>query len=248
MKAPPRLFCATPLQPGASIDLPEAPAHHVARVLRLGEGDALILFDGRGGQWHATISHIDKRGVRVALGQHHAREAESPLQLTLLQGIASADKMDWIIQKAVELGVTAIAPLLTERTVLKLSPERAEKRSLHWRNIIISACEQCGRNRLPELFPTETLSTRLARAGAGLRLVLSPKAPTPLAALPEKLTAAEILIGPEGGLAERELQETLAAGFTPVSLGPRVLRTETAGLAALAVMQGRWGDWGPHRP
>jgi 16S rRNA (uracil1498-N3)-methyltransferase len=247
MKAPPRLFCATPLQPGASIYLPEAPAHHVARVLRLGEGNALILFDGRGGQWCATISHIDKRGVRVALGQHNAREAESPLQLTLLQGIASADKMDWIIQKAVELGVCAIAPLFTERTVLKLSPERAEKRSMHWRNIIVSACEQCGRNRLPQLFPTETLSARLARAGAGQRLVLSPKAPTPLAALPGKLGAAEILIGPEGGLAERELEEALAAGFTAVSLGPRVLRTETAGLAALAVMQGRWGDWGLHQ-
>ncbi len=248
MKAPPRLFCATPLQPGASIHLPEAPAHHVARVLRLGEGNALILFDGRGGEWRATISHVDKRGVRVALGQHHAREAESPLQLTLLQGIASADKMDWIIQKAVELGVSAIAPLLTERTLLKLSPERAEKRSLHWRNIIISACEQCGRTRLPELHAPEPLRARLARASAGQRLVLSPKAQTPLAALPGELGAAEILIGPEGGLAERELEEALAAGFIAVSLGPRVLRTETAGMAALAVMQGRWGDWGLQRP
>lgn len=242
MKAPPRLYCTTPLHPGAQLDLPDAPAHHVARVLRLAAGSALTLFNGQGGEWQAIISHIDKRGVRVALGHKLDREAESPLRLTLLQGIASADKMDWIIQKAVELGVTAIVPLLTERTLSKLSAERAEKRTQHWRNIVISACEQCGRNRLPELAPPETLGARLALKSAARRLVLSPGASTPLAALPGSIDTAELLIGPEGGLSERELDQALAAGFIAVCLGPRVLRTETAGLAALAVMQGRWGD------
>lgn len=245
MKAPPRIYCPFTLHPGAQVDLPDLAAHHVSRVLRLAPEDAITLFDGTGGEWKARITQLDKRGVRAALLAHVERDCESPLAITLLQGIASADKMDWIIQKAVELGVARIVPLATERAVLKLSEERAEKRLKHWQNVIISACEQCGRNRLPELCAPETLSARLARPATAARLVLSPKATTPLAAWPSKLLAVEILIGPEGGLAERELDLALVAGFAKVCLGPRVLRTETAGLAALAVLQAKYGDWSP---
>lgn len=243
MKAPPRVYCPFPLHPGAHPELPEAAAHHLTRVLRLGPGAELRLFDGVGDEWQATITHVDKRGVRAALQQKIASERESPLAITLLQGIAGADKMDWIIQKAVELGVQRIVPLATERAVLKLDAERAAKRLRHWQNVVISACEQCGRNHLPELQAPLPLPQRLAQASTATRILLSPNAQHTLPGLGGAVTTVELLIGPEGGLSERELQTAAAAGFCAVHLGPRVLRTETAGLAAIAAMQVLWGDW-----
>jgi len=243
MKAPPRVYCPFALHPGAQVDLPEGAAHHVTRVLRLSAGDEVALFDGSGGEWQARLAFVGKHGARAALQSYRVRECESPLAITLLQGIASADKMDWIIQKAVELGVGRIVPLATERTVLKLSEERAEKRLRHWQNVIVSACEQCGRNRLPELLPPAPLHAQLALRSEAARILLSPRAEPRLASLARPQSGVELLIGPEGGLSEREVHTALAAGYAAVNLGPRVLRTETAGIAAISAMQALWGDW-----
>lgn len=239
----PRIYVEQGFTAGARIELPAPGAHHVAQVLRLRAGDALHLFDGAGTQGEARIVRIDRKAVAVAVDRCVEVDRESPLRITLAQGISRGERMDYTIQKAVELGVHAIAPVLAERTTVRLDEERAGKRLQHWRQIIVSACEQCGRNRLPDLLPIVPLHEWLARPGDGLQLVLRADATASLSNL-APATDAVILIGPEGGLSEAEVHAAEGAGYRAVRLGPRVLRTETAALAALAALQTLHGDLG----
>ena len=239
----PRFFCPLPLVSGACVDLPESAARHAARALRLGPGDAVVLFDGGGGEYACRIVEVTRRGVTVEVGEHSARECESPLQLTLVQALQSGDKMDFTVQKAVELGVSHVVPVESRRSVLRLAGERAAKRVAHWQGVVASACEQCGRNQVPLVAPVEKLENWLSRPSGGvLRLMLSPDAEGTLVDLPPAKDV-QLLIGAEGGLDPQEELAARQAGFVPVRMGPRVLRTETAGLTALAVLQALWGDF-----
>ncbi len=232
------------LPESGALILPEALAHHALRVLRLREGDAIVLFDGGGGEIDAQLRR-DGRELLAVLGARRSENRESPLVLELAQALPTGDKMDWVIQKAVELGVHAIQPLQAERSVLRLSGERAERRLAHWCQVAIAACEQCGRNRLPQIRPLRTPAQWLAEASASPLWVMDPRGTQRLAAapLPDPEQGLRLAVGPEGGWSEGELASLRAAGCVAVTLGPRVLRTETAGLAALAVLQARWGDF-----
>lgn len=226
------------------ITLPEQAAAHVSRVLRLREGDVLTMFDGTGGEYGATIVRIGKREVVVRLGHHSTIERESPLAVTLIQGLARGEKMDYIIQKATELGVVRIIPVATMRSVVQLDEDRSDRKLQHWRAVATAACEQCGRNRLPEIDPPCSLEQLWqAERLPALRLLLSPRADTGIASslIPRPANVA-VLIGPEGGLDIDEENRAVAAQFRKVTLGPRVLRTETAGLAVLAAIQSLAGD------
>jgi 16S rRNA (uracil1498-N3)-methyltransferase len=238
-----RIHVDVPIRSNQLMALPEAAAHHLARVLRAREGDALTLFDGGGGEYPARIVSLVRGGVQVAVGEHRPFERESGLALTLVQALQAADKMDVTIQKAVELGARRIVPVAAERSVLRLAGERAERRLAHWRQVVVSACEQCGRNRLPTVETIRPLADWLAEPSpVPLRLLLSPTGAEGLSALPQA-DAVEILIGPEGGFADHELASALRSGYRALRLGPRVLRTETAGLATMAALQARWGDF-----
>ncbi|MDO8960235.1 MAG: 16S rRNA (uracil(1498)-N(3))-methyltransferase [Rhodocyclaceae bacterium] len=238
----PPSHCA--LAPGAQIDLPEQAAHHALKVLRLKAGDTVILFDGRGGEWRAEIVGAGKM-ARAVLREFNDRESESPLDITLVQGLPSGDKMDWVVEKCVELGVTAIQPIAAKRSVIRLSAERMERRVAHWNAIAAAACEQCGRNRVPVVTPILDLPRYLAqtREQNTLRLLLAPGSGSTLAALPKPSAPLVVMIGPEGGWEEGEMLAAQAAGAAPIRLGPRILRTETAGAAVLAAMQAIWGDF-----
>jgi len=237
-----RLYCDLPLSPGAEIVLPEAAARHAVTVLRLQIGDTLHLFNGEGGEYSASLVAVNKREARVRLTEFHAAERESPLAITLALGISAGERMDYSLQKATELGVGAIQPLATERSVVRLAGERADKRLQHWQHVVIAACEQCGRNRVPAVAPVQKFFAYLAAVDRSKRLLmLSPDAATPLKRA-ARATDVVLLIGAEGGLAPAEYQAAEASGFEPVSLGPRILRTETAPVAALAVLQVLWGD------
>jgi 16S rRNA (uracil1498-N3)-methyltransferase len=239
-----RLYCPLPLFAGAPLDLPEAAAHHASRVLRLRNGDELTLFNGEGGEFAARVERIDARLVQVSLGERRDIDRESPLVVTLVQGLASGDRMDYAIQKAVELGVAAVQPVTMARSVARLDAARADRRMLHWRQIAISACEQCGRNRIPDVLPLRDLEDWLSQpTRASLRLLLALDAHGALTALTPPAGGIELLAGPEGGLAPEETAAAARAGFTAVRLGPRILRTETAALAALAALNALWGDW-----
>ena len=237
----PRFHCPGPFAAGATVALPPQAEQHALRVLRLRPGDELVLFDGEGGEWPGRLVESG-RGLRVTLGEWREVEREAPLALTLAQALAVADKMDWVVQKAVELGACAIVPVQAKRSVLRLSGERAGKRLRHWQQVLVAACEQCGRNRLPGLEDVVDLPHFLARPGRETRLLLSPGAGTRLSVLPRPAGAVTLLVGPEGGFDPDEEAAARAAGFQPVSLGPRVLRTETAGLAAIAALMALWGD------
>ncbi|MEW6313883.1 MAG: 16S rRNA (uracil(1498)-N(3))-methyltransferase [Pseudomonadota bacterium] len=239
----PRFYHPHKLGPGTEVALSAAAAHHAARVLRMQAGDAVVLFDGNGGEYPAVLTRVAKSEVAAKTGTWRAAERESPLPVTLAQGIAAGDKMDFILQKAGELGVARIQPLAMQRSVVKLSGERAQKRVEHWQGVVIAACEQCRRNRVPPVLPAMPLDVWLAETQPGTKLLLSPDAETALAALPRPQGALTLLIGPEGGLAPEERKLALTQGYTAVRLGPRVLRTETAALAALAAMQALWGDF-----
>ncbi len=237
-----RLYCGLALSPGAEIVLPEAAARHAVTVLRLQVGDTLNLFNGEGGEYRATLVAVSKREARVRLTGFEATEHESPVDITLALGISAGERMDYSLQKATELGVSAIQPLATERSVVKLAGERADKRLQHWQHVVVAACEQCGRNRVPVVAPVQRLFAYLAAVDRSKRLLLlSPDASTPLKRV-ARADAAVLLIGPEGGLAPAEYEAAQAGGFEPVKLGPRILRTETAPVAALAVLQALWGD------
>lgn len=239
----PRIYTGQELQANAEIVLETGPSLHLSRALRMKVGDALVLFNGRGGQYPATISAIDRKAVVVASAEQEALECESPLHLQLGIAVSRGERMDWVVQKATELGVSCIAPLVSERTEVKLGAERGEKKLRHWQQIATSACEQCGRNRLPQILSPQSLAGWLQDVQADLRLVLHHTAVTrdPGPAPPRSVA---LLVGPEGGLSEEEIRAAEAAGFASLQLGPRVLRTETAPLAAIAILQARWGDMG----
>ncbi len=240
----PRFHCPFPLAPGAQVELPEQAAHHAMKVLRMQAGDSVILFDGQGGEWLAEILGAG-RTARVVLREFNDRDSESPLDITLVQALPSGDKMDWVVEKCVELGVTTIQPVAAKRSVIRLSAERMARRVAHWNGIASAACEQCGRNRVPIVAPVLDLPQYLAKAMAqnARRLLLAPEGSTALQALGKPLEPVIVMVGPEGGWEEGEMQAAHAARFTAVRLGPRVLRTETAGAAVLAAMQAVWGDF-----
>ena len=236
-----RIYTTQALRSGASFVLEPEPSRHIARALRMSAGDTLILFDGRGGEYPATIDSIDKKHVSVTTGDHDSVERESPLALHLGIAMSRGDRFDWVVQKATELGVNSITPLETERTGVKLKGERLEKKLGHWRQVAISACEQCGRNCLPHITEVADVQGWLDACDAELKLVLHHRADG-AAALPTRVASAALLVGPEGGLSDAEIAAAQAAGCRALAIGPRVLRTETAPLAALALLQGRWGD------
>ena len=221
--------------------LPPASAHHALKVLRLGSGEPVVLFDGSGGELHARLDIRARQAVAVD-GQWQEVSRESPLDIVLVQALASGDKMDWIIQKAVELGANGIVPVEAARSVLRLGGERAGKRLEHWQQVVIAACEQCGRNRLPFVAPVQSLAACLEQAPNAARLVLVPGG-EPLSAVRPVPPVIHLFVGPEGGWNDEELALCLRAGSRAVGLGPRVLRTETAGLAALAALQTKAGDF-----
>jgi len=240
----PRFYCSQPLAVGATVDLPESVAHHL-HVVRLQPGAVLTLFDGRGGEYRASLLEAGKKRASVTVEAFDAVDVELPYAVTLAQGLPEGSKMDWIVEKAVELGVAAVQPLAAQRSVVKLSGERAEKRQVHWQGVIESASEQSGRNRLAQLLPLTEFRRWIdaPQAGVGPRILLSPRGTQSLAAWagaqgPQPLT---LLVGPEGGFSPEEEDAAIAAGALPLSMGPRVLRTETAALAAMAMLAGIWG-------
>ncbi|ALM87084.1 16S rRNA (uracil(1498)-N(3))-methyltransferase [Bordetella sp. N] len=232
----PRFFVDLPLAPNSRLALPEAAAHHAVRVLRLRDGETLSLFNGQGGEFPGVLQ-VDGRAAAVELGAQDPREAELAGAITLVQGLPSGDKMDWIVEKAVELGVHAIVPIAARRSVLQLSGARQDKRLAHWRRIAVSASEQCGRNRLLHVAEPVTLEQWLAQPSTGLRVLCHPEGGMPYT---DALRAADtlrelaLLVGPEGGWDEGELAAARRAGTQAVTFGPRILRTETAGLALAA--------------
>ncbi len=233
----PRFYCDLPLVSGESVDLPEGAARHV-QVLRLQPGSVITIFNGQGGEYEAVVEQMGRSNVRVQIGEHETTEREAPRAIHLALGMPANERMDWLIEKATELGVASIQPLVTERTVLKLSGERAQKKQAHWQSIAVAACEQCGRNRVPEVFAISEFSRWLGQPPvAQARVVLSLSAKT-LAAADVAGTQHSLLVlsGPEGGLTSREEEEALARDFAPVTLGLRVLRAETAPLALLAAL------------
>lgn len=239
-----RLFADVPLAGRERVTLGTDAARYVGRVLRARRGDLLAVFDGNGGAYRAAVVRITKSELELELGEFESNEVESPLALRLIQGVSRGDRMDTVVQKATELGVTRLTPLASAFSVVRLDAERTAKRLGHWRKVAASACEQCGRNRLPAIDAPAALP---AVAGEPhdpetTRLMLVPGASTRLDDLPATCTKLELLIGPEGGLSPEEQTLAMEAGFTPTTLGPRILRTETAAIAALTLAQARWGD------
>ena len=238
----PRFYCSEPLAIGATIALPDAVAHHVF-VLRMQPGDPLCLFDGGGGEYRATLASSDKRRATAVVDSHDAREVELPWQVTLVQALPEGSKMDWIIEKAVELGVTAIQPLAAKRCVVKLSAERAGKKQDHWQAVIVAASEQSGRNRLAKLGELTDFERWMGSEDMSSCILLTPRAIESLAdwtrATPPRTIS--LMIGPEGGYTQQEEDAAIARGAIALSMGPRILRTEAAGLAALAAINAAWG-------
>ena len=236
-----RIYTALPLSGQQQITLEADAAHYLARVLRLPVGAQLVLFNGDGCEYAAHITSVDKKYVVVAIDRFESAERESPLAIHLGIAVSKGERMDWIVQKATELGVTRITPLLSERVEVKLQGEREEKRIAHWRAISVSACEQCMRNRIPVIDSVQPLAKWLDETEADAKFVLHHRSPTTLDST-AKPTRVALLIGPEGGLSETEIKLAEREGFASLRLGPRVLRTETAPLAALSVLQYLWGD------
>ncbi|MCE9633152.1 MAG: 16S rRNA (uracil(1498)-N(3))-methyltransferase [Methylophilales bacterium] len=239
-----RFYCPAKLATGAIVNLPENVAHHATKVLRMKAGDSLTLFNGDGDDYVAEILRLHKGEAAVKIGQQLHVANESPLRVTLAQAISSGERMEFTLQKAVELGVYAIQPISAERSVVKLTGERAEKRIAHWQNVVISACEQSGRATVPQVAPILGLADWLGmRQEFSLKLLLSPTAEHTLHTLPKPEGDICLLIGCEGGLSPQEQQIAESCDFRPVRLGARILRTETAAMAALAAMQTLWGDF-----
>tara|TARA_R110002124_G_scaffold4505_26_gene27420 strand:- start:2654 stop:3388 length:735 start_codon:yes stop_codon:yes gene_type:complete len=236
-----RIYTTQRLSTGAVVQLEPEPSRHLARALRLGVGDTLTLFDGHGGEYPAEIIGVDKKYVQVVTGEHLSCERESTLDIHLGIAVSRGERMDWVVQKSTELGVTALTPLLTEHTGVKLAGERANKKIQHWQQIAISACEQCGRNRPPVVHPLQSQAQWLASTTAEQKFVLHHRADA-LAVPSETPGSIALLVGPEGGLSEAEISAAEQAGFAALRLGPRVLRTETAPIVAIALLQAHWGD------
>ena len=239
----PRVYHPFPLGIGTETELSPAAAQHVGKVLRLREGAALILFDGQGNACEANVVSVDKRGVRVNMHAPLIEHTESPLHTHLGLGISKGERMDYAIQKAVEAGVSEITPLLTEHTVVRLDAKRRASRQQHWQGVIISACEQCGRNRLPELHDVTTLADWVVLQQAAHKLVFDADGNSSLRDINPPPREVTILIGPEGGLGQEEIRLATQERFKHVRLGPRTLRTETAAVAIIASLQTLWGDY-----
>lgn len=238
----PRFYCDRPLENGLLLSLPDSIARHV-QVLRLKTGDMITLFNGSGGEYTGTLTTIGKKNAEVLIKTFSAREAEPAHAITLVQGLPEGAKMDWVVEKAVELGVTGIEPLMCSRSVIRLDEERAEKKMLHWRGIMAAAAEQCGRNRLPALAAPLRFEQWINQQSMHRRVLLSPRATESLSvwARHQPPQAIALMVGPEGGWSDEEERLALAHGALCVSMGERILRTETAGLAALAALQALWG-------
>lgn len=238
-----RLYVPAPLSSGGGVMLDDERTHYLRTVLRLQLGDTITVFNGEGGEYAALITQLAKKSAAVELGAFTARETESPLQVTVGLGVSRGERMDLAVQKAVELGVMAIHPVLTERTVVRQDPQGWAQRREHWQHIVWSACEQCGRNRVPHIAPPQPYARWLTSIGPGLRLLLDPRCAHRLNDYAPAGQAVYLASGPEGGFAETERHLAQSHGFIPVRLGPRVLRTETAVVAALAALQTLWGDF-----
>jgi len=246
-----RLYTPALLATGKLIELDDDNGHYVRTVLRLKKDDKIILFNGHGGEYLCTVTEVSRKAVLINIEQWHDRSVESPLQVTLGLGISRGDRMDLTVQKAVELGVNRITPLLTERCVVQFKGEKKPQRLLHWQKIVQHAAEQSGRTALPALLEVETLQNWVGRQ-QGLKVFLDPYAeatlteltPEPMKACPERSRRVTLLTGPEGGFSDQERDIAKASGFIPVRLGARILRTETASIAALAAVQLLWGDFG----
>jgi 16S rRNA (uracil1498-N3)-methyltransferase len=241
----PRFYVDVPLRAGGSCVLPEDTAHHAVHVMRLRAGDEVTLFNGQGGEHAGRIACVQKLRIAVDVLAHHPVERESPLHVTLVQGVSAADRMDFTIRKAVELGVAEIQPVLAARSVARPKGDRAETRQAHWQKVAVAACEQCGRNRIPRVLPLMEAAGYRASAGeTALKLLLSPRAELRFsAAVADKRDSVILAAGPEAGFSDEEEAAFAYAGFVPASLGPRVLRTETAALAALAALNALRGDF-----
>jgi 16S rRNA (uracil1498-N3)-methyltransferase len=250
-----RVHVDAPVTAGKRLVVDGSAANHITRVLRLRSGDALTVFDGRGGEFGARIEEFRKDSVVVTVEEHRPLDRESPLSLTLAQGISRGERMDWVIQKATEIGTSRIVPLFTKRSMVRLDEKQAERKLQHWRAIAIAACEQSGRNKLPELAaPIDFFDVLPADSPGATRILLSPTGDLRIEDLPDVgrdvdpgvrpaiSNRVTVLIGPEGGLDDVEQEAALAAGFKAVRLGPRVLRTETAAIAALTIIQYHFGD------
>ena len=238
----PRFYCSQPLAVGETIALPDAVAHHV-HVVRLAVGAELCLFNGDGGEYVAQLASVEKRRATAVLKAFVARDVELPFEITLAQALPEASKMDWIIEKAVEMGVAALQPLAAQRCVVRLSGERAEKKQAHWQGVIEAACEQSGRNRLARLAPLDQFGDWIGQDGLHKRILLTPRGSESLPAWArhQPPQAVAILVGPEGGFTLAEEDAAIGRGALALSMGPRVLRTETAGIAAVATLNALWG-------
>lgn len=240
----PRIHIPSQLESGQTISLEKAAASHISRVLRMKEGDALIVFNGGGGEYKASITSSERHDVTVHIEQFTDKECESPIRISLAQGISRGERMDYTIQKAVELGVYEIIPVFTQRGVVQLKGDRLLKKERHWQAVAISACEQCGRNTIPFVHPPITLKNWLAKNNIHpTALMLDPLSAQNIRQACSGDTPITLLAGPEGGLSEEEVELASDAGFTGIQLGPRVLRTETAALAAIAALQTLHGDY-----
>lgn len=239
-----RIYTAQQLSSDTLVVLEPEPSQHLTRVLRLKVGDSVTLFDGSGGAYPCNITAADKKNVQVLTGSRLQQECESPLGIHLGIAVSRGERMDWIVQKSTELGVRSLTPLSTEHTGVKLPGDRAAKKIQHWQQIAISACEQCGRNRVPTIHPLQTLDSWLGSTVAERKFVLHHRTDSNARA-GEAPASIALLVGPEGGLSESEIETAEQAGYVSLRLGPRVLRTETAPLAAIAILQSWWGDMGP---
>jgi len=238
----PRVFTPQAFTLNSTLELAEAQSHYLSKVLRMQAGRELILFNGEGGEYSAEISKVHKKHIEVLVKEFSPENRQSHLSLELAIGVSRGERMDWVLQKATELGVTKITPLITERTEVKLSGERADKKMEHWQQIIISACEQCQRNILPELSEPQNFSDWIDTCDAELKFVLHHRNNQGFSK-DKSAKNISLLIGPEGGLDNDEIAQAVAKNFSPLTLGPRVLRTETAPVAAISLVQYLWGDF-----
>ncbi|MES9942851.1 MAG: 16S rRNA (uracil(1498)-N(3))-methyltransferase [Candidatus Thiodiazotropha sp. 6PLUC2] len=239
----PRCYTTQPLTPHQPISLEDEPAHHLRHVLRMRTGNQIILFDNSGDEFQAHLDQVSRQGVSALVGEQIRHETETQLVIHLIIGISRGERMDLVLQKATELGVTHITPSFTQRCVVKLDDKKRINRMAHWQRVIVSACEQSGRCRLPMLDEPVELSTAISQHNSELALVLDPAAIQPISKIPPPKSSVSILIGPEGGLSDNERDQAIQQGFLGLRLGPRILRTETAPLAAIAAIQTLWGDF-----
>lgn len=243
-----RVYVEQEIAVNQSVSLDAGAARHLTTVLRVKPGQPVTLFNGKGGEYRGVVTDCSGKTLITKPVEFIADDRESHLQVILGIGLSRGERMDWAVQKATELGVTVIAPLFTERTEVKLNGERADKRRRHWRQVIISACEQSGRNRLPEILPPQPLASWLSEQSGTHKFVLHHRSDQSLSAEAPADGRTTLLIGPEGGLSEDEVAQAVSCKFRPLTLGPRVMRTETAPVAAISILQMFWGDFGRTTP